>query len=122
MRALVYCTFTAELLDSFQKVSVFPACLHLKELPIGAALFLEVAIARFAQADVEKRFVSALNRGFRWKARQFGHHAHKADGRHTGDVGVGFRHVADLLADLADVRADVKTEDPGRAGGWRMEA
>ena len=83
---------------------------------------IETAITRFAEADVEQRFVRAFERGFRRQARQLGHQPHEMHRAHLRDERIALRHVADQRSDLFRVGADVLAEDVGGAGRRRMKA
>ena len=70
----------------------------------------DVAVARFAQADIEEHLVRALHR---IDARQPGQFAAVGDERygvHARDVRVAFRHVPDAGADLERRGGDVQAE------------
>ena len=80
------------------------------------------AVTHFAQADVEERFVGALQGVRARQARQFRHQPHKAHAAHGGDEGVVLRHVAHQRAHFAGVRADVAPEDARGSRGRLVKA
>ena len=60
----------------------------------------DVAVARFAKADVVEHFVRALHRVGRRQAGQLAAIRHERDGGHAGNLRVVLRHVADARANL----------------------
>ena len=75
----------------------------------------EIAIANFAEADVEEGFVCAFECVLAWQAGQFRHHPDEVNAAHRGDEGIVLRHVADQAADFAGMRPDVATQDASGA-------
>ena len=73
----------------------------------------QFAVSRFAEPNVEERFVRALHRGFRRETCELRHHANEPDGGHAGHVGIVFRHVADLVPDFPHPGPDVQPKNPG---------
>ena len=81
-----------------------------------------LAISGFAQSDIKQRFVRAFHCGFGGQAGKLGHHAHETNRRHAGDERVVFRHVADVMTNLADLRSNIQAEHARCSLGRRMEA
>ena len=80
------------------------------------------AVADFAQADVEERFVGPFECVLPRQAGQLRHQPHKTHAAHAGDEGVVLGHVADQAAHLAGVRADVLPEYPRGSRRGLVEA
>ena len=78
-------------------------------MPVGVGL--DVAIARFAEADVEQHFVRALHGVGPRQAGQLAAIRDKGHRVHAGNVRVALRHVADPRADLERRVGDVEPED-----------
>src|SRR5580692_7544285 len=104
-----------ELGSVYDGLSQFGELLHAQR--IGA----DLAVARFAQADVEEGFVRAFKRGLRRQSRQFAHETDERNRSHIGDKRVVFRHVADNAADLFGLGTDIVTEDASSTGGGLVE-
>ena len=81
-----------------------------------------ISIAGLAQSELEQSFVSPFQRIRRRQARQFGHHTYQTYAGRSSNERIVFRHVADLVPDLADLRADIHSQDPGGPLCWRMKA
>ena len=95
---------------------------ELRHLPHAERVRAELPVSRFAEAGVEQNLVRALHGRVIWKPGQFGHHAHEPDSRHARDERVVFGHVPDLIADVANLRADVQAADAGSTPAGRMES
>ena len=81
----------------------------------------QLAIARFAEPDVEQHLVGLLERGFRRKPGELGHLAHEGDRRHVADERVVLRHVADARARFAHAVRAVDTENARAPGAGAQE-
>src|SRR5262249_40319113 len=82
---------------------------------------IDVAIARFAEADEEERLVGALERGGRRQSRKLSHEPHEVDARHPGNKRVALGHVTDQAFDLIRLAANVAAEDSRGAGRRSMK-
>src|SRR5262245_3015477 len=60
---------------------------------------------------MEKCFMGSFQRISGRQASQFGHHPDQTYSRHPRNERIIFRHVADRVTDLSNLRADVHTKD-----------
>ena len=97
------------------------ACASLADLLHAQRIGAQRAVADFAQADVEERFVGALQGVFARQTGQLRHQPDEAHAAHVRDEGVVFRHVADQAAHRARLRPDVAAQNARRAGGGLVE-
>jgi hypothetical protein len=60
---------------------------------------------------MEKRFMGSFQRISGRQASQLGHHPDQTYSRHPRNERIIFRHVADRVTDLSDLRANVHSEN-----------
>jgi hypothetical protein len=83
---------------------------------------LDVAVSRFAEADVVEHFMRALHRVGARQPCQLAAVRHEGDRRHARNVPVGFRHIADAAADLERRGLHIVAEHAHVAAVGRDEA
>ncbi len=81
----------------------------------------EPAITRFAESNIEQRFVRTFQCSFGRQPGQFGHQANEMHCAHLCDERIALGHVADQRLDLLCLVDDVVAEDLRSAGGRRMK-
>ena len=99
-----------------QRLRQLDALLH------AGRIGLDVAVARFSEADVVQHLVRALHGVGRRQAGQLGAIGDERDGRHAGNLRVVLRHVADARADLERRHGDVEIEHADAAAVGLDEA
>src|SRR5215469_3716694 len=112
----------AGFVENQQARAVHDGLSELGELLHAERIGSELAIARFAQTNVDKGVMSALEGQVGREAGNFGHVAYEANAGRARNERVILRHVADQGSQPTARAANVQAQNASRAAGGRVES